>query len=660
MSGVGALLSLNEAPLTAEQWQPMAHRLQRYGQDGQRVWHAAGEPAVLMHALFAITPQDRHTCAPAASADGRWLLVADIRLDAREELAEQLSIPAAVAADMTDEQLAANAFAQWNEDAAAHLLGGFAIIAWQRQQRRLHLLVDANGEKHLYMYRGAGLAAVSNRAPPLLAVPAIKRSVDIPALLDFFTDQRQAWRTTLAGIESIPPGHGVSLDTDGTCRRLRWWSPPDLDAWRRFEHPDAVDEFLQVFATAIRDRLRCRGNPGGLCSGGLDSTSVSSLAAAVLAKRGMTYRTYTSVPHPKWQQPMLNPRREHDERPYVTALVRSQPNIDATFVAADGTIFLDCLPELFAGTAWPVHNTANMPWLFAIWDVMREDGVRLPLSGNRGNSTISFDGPLLYDLASAGRLDLLMGEFSASPSAFAVALRDLLSAATQTWSRRSFPRLALAALEKKWQRRVALRVAAARAHGLTVDISKYCRAWSTAEMRRRFQRIRERAPMSPLEIETLQRPLTDTDPTADRRIAELCWSLLPTEYRHGTERRRLVRRAMVGHLPDEIRLRTTRGAQAPDTWMHLTDRLDDLREAVEFLAEDTTCRELLDIERLRGYLRHWPKYSGSVDAQLIPFERSLSMGLYLRWIGEGLTDLPGAKTPAAPLIERLASPTRSS
>lgn len=147
----------------------------------------------------------------------------------------------------------------------------------------------------------------------------------------------------------------------------------------------------------------------------------------------------------------------------------------------------------------------------------------------------------------------------------------------------------------------------------------------------------------------IPRPRSDPRPPCRR----VCWSLPPQEFRHGRETRRLVRRAMAGLVPDEIRLRTARGSQAPDVFLHLSRRRNDLRDAVEFIAHDELCVSLVDLPWLRETIASWPMApSREFRTRLIPFCRAISLGLYVRWINEGLTALPGARPPRPPIIER--------
>src|SRR5262245_59442097 len=116
MSSIGAVLS-RHAALDAGRWSAMAQVLERHGPDGQQVCEVPGAPLGLVQSLLAITPQDQVAGSTACSPDGRWQLIADARLDARESLVQRLQLPGPMAAAFTDVQLIAHAFGQWQGDA---------------------------------------------------------------------------------------------------------------------------------------------------------------------------------------------------------------------------------------------------------------------------------------------------------------------------------------------------------------------------------------------------------------------------------------------------------------------------------------------------------------------------------------------------------------
>lgn len=608
--------------------------------DGWDQWQAADNLIALFKRLQIFTAEDRLDAAISLSPDKNWAVAGDLRLSDRENLGARLGLSPTEAAAMGDNGLVARAFMQWGRSAPERLIGGFSLIAWQLRERKLHLFVDPMRLKALYYHRGPGWVAVSNRLVDLFAIPGVPREVDVPAILRFFTDQRLPGGTTLRGIEAVPPGSGVTVGEDGHIETFRWWRPPVFRVRR--EKADTVERFRELFSVAVGEGLRSLGNAGSFCSGGLDSTSVSAVAASLLAQRGRRFRTYTSVPHPDWREGNRNTVWQSDERPYLKALARKHPNIDATFVAVSGGLFIDHLPLVFSRSAHPVRNTANTPWKAAIRERMIADGIVVPMTGAWGNPTMSFDSEILADLLAAGRLDLVCAEFGANPLAFAHSTKRLFAAFLR-------PADPLPTVEK-WRRRVAIRPAAAIAHGLDPsDGTRYRLFPSRTRSLQKFQIVRESMFRSPGETR-----LEGFDPTADLRLAEFCWGLSPTEFHRGGETRRLIRRAMDGILPDAIRLRTTRGDQAPDHWLHLGRRRADLQDAVEFIAGNALCAELLDLESLRRTLKEWPAaYDHALFTHLTPFVRAISMGLYICWINDRLTELPGSRIPASPIIEVL-------
>jgi asparagine synthase (glutamine-hydrolysing) len=92
-----------------------------YGPHGTNAWADGG--VALGRALFRSLPEDRFDRQPLAGAEGRFRLVADVRLDNRDELAEALGFDGAAARTMADAQFLLAAWERWGERAFDRLLG---------------------------------------------------------------------------------------------------------------------------------------------------------------------------------------------------------------------------------------------------------------------------------------------------------------------------------------------------------------------------------------------------------------------------------------------------------------------------------------------------------------------------------------------------------
>src|SRR6201995_1438046 len=73
--------------------------------------------------LFRLLPEDRFDRAPVTGHGGNSLLVADIRLDDRDDLGAALGIDADEAQTLADSHLLMRALERWGEDAVGRLVG---------------------------------------------------------------------------------------------------------------------------------------------------------------------------------------------------------------------------------------------------------------------------------------------------------------------------------------------------------------------------------------------------------------------------------------------------------------------------------------------------------------------------------------------------------
>src|SRR3569623_291509 len=144
----------------------------------------AEEGVAMGRALFRTLPEDRYDSQPMAGGGGRWLMVADVRIDKREELVAALGTSAAAARTMADGALLLAAWERWEEGALDRLAGDFAFALWDREKRRLVLARDALGARPLYYHRGRNFIAFATMAKGLHALPEIPVAPDEERVLE--------------------------------------------------------------------------------------------------------------------------------------------------------------------------------------------------------------------------------------------------------------------------------------------------------------------------------------------------------------------------------------------------------------------------------------------------------------------------------------------
>src|SRR5579859_2608535 len=155
MSGLAGFWRFDGRPDAAEKCARMLSAQEVYGPDAGAQW-SNGDIA-LGRRLMRILPEDAYDRQPLIGAGGRFVLIADVRLDNRGELAESLGIRQATT--LSDAAILLAAYEKWEEECLGRLVGDYAFAVWDAQKRRLLLARDPLGWRPLHYHRGKGFFA---------------------------------------------------------------------------------------------------------------------------------------------------------------------------------------------------------------------------------------------------------------------------------------------------------------------------------------------------------------------------------------------------------------------------------------------------------------------------------------------------------------------
>jgi asparagine synthase (glutamine-hydrolysing) len=276
MSGIAGIVQLDGAPADEQLLRRMTAALVFRGPDAQAVWVEG--PVGFGHTLLRTTDESAHERQPS-TLDGFVHIVADARIDARDELRSKLAARGrAVAADTPDPELILHAYHAWGEECLEHLLGDFAFAIWDAPRRRLFCARDHFGVKPFYYARAGNSLVFSNTLNCIRLHPGISDRLNEQAIGDFLlVGVNQEHGTTIfADIRRLPAAHALQLE-NGSLREARYWRPPTDGAIRYSRRREYIENFLHLMRRAVDDRLRC--DRAGVClSGGLDSPTVAALA----------------------------------------------------------------------------------------------------------------------------------------------------------------------------------------------------------------------------------------------------------------------------------------------------------------------------------------------------------------------------------------------
>lgn len=552
---------------------------------------------------------------------GGLLLAASARLINRAQLARDLSLRLGDLAILSDGELILAAWQRWSADCVHRLEGDWHFALWDKSRRRLFLARDTHGTSSLYYRRTPGAFAFASLQKPLLALSPAARP-DLLRMAQILAGvPGEGSRTGYAEIERLPPAHHLTLDAGGV-QVARYWFPealPDLP----LDDEAALEAFLLHYRRAVGARLAAQGKTGLMLSGGLDSGSIAGLAAPLLAQRGEELLAFTSVPAAP-PDPQLARRVPVDEGPLAGAVAEAVGNIALTAIDAAHISPLAGMARMLAVHDEPAYPGSNSFWLAAILGAAQAQGVTTLLTGTAGNDTVSWRGapPLLTHLLAAGEPGKLWQEIRRMRA------RAGLSVAAILWTglvkpllrpvRDRWPGLgagaqpdwaALSPIHPAFARQPEnaglLAWEAPRPDPLRADRQAWA-AWRLGPPGRWLPPTFHFQDSYAFGLDVL-------DPTADKRLMEFCFALDVGHYHDGGQDRRLIRQAMRGILPEQVRLIRGRARQSADLVNRLHAHRDELQAAVARLARHSLAAEVIATDRLADVARQIAGDPAGVD-----------------------------------------------
>jgi asparagine synthase (glutamine-hydrolysing) len=561
--------------------------------------------------LFALGPPIRRRETVAAGAGGTALLVADARLDNRDELGEALGIGGAELGSLSDPALMLRALERWEDEAVERLQGDFAFAFWDSRRKRLLLARDFLGERPLHYGRGRGFFAFASMPKGLHALPEIPPAPDQEAVASFLAlIPEDGSETFFRGIGKVRAGEIVEVTRDGLNAR-RWWRP-SLEPLRLNGTDDYAEALREHFDRAVAVRLR--GTESAVAahlSGGLDSSAVAATAARLMAPTGGRVSAFTAVPRAGYDVSQIKGSFA-DEGPYAAEVAAMYPNMDHSLVHNGGSPVAD-LDRTFFLYERPFLNLCNGVWMHGIMDVARQRGHRVLLSGVRGNMSFSYDGmPLLTQLLSSGRL------LSLARESLALVRNGTRVGTVAAQTVGPFLPVPL------WQAIARLRGKGRKLTDYTAISPEAIEAFRIAERgaeRGLDTSYRPRRNALETRLWALRRVdvgnynkgylagwgIDVRDPTADRRLIEFCLTVPTDQYlRHGI-RRALARTAFADRLPARIVNERLKGYQAADWHEGLVAARDELGRELARIEACGEAGSTVDHAAMRGLAEAMPE-----------------------------------------------------
>lgn len=282
MCGIAGIFNLDGQPVAPVLLRRMTDAIAHRGPDGEGMFveGAAG----LGHRRLAIIDPSPAGHQPMLTPDGRYALTYNGEIYNFQELRAELEALGHQFRSRTDTEVLLQAWAEWGHESLKRFNGMFAFAIWDKLERCLYLARDRYGIKPLYYAFCGNTLLFGSEIKAILTHPAYRTKLDRGALLEYFTFQNFFTdRTLFANVRLFPAGcHAAIHAGDREMRIARYWDYHFAEPEHHGDEQEYVEELDRLFKQAVNRQLVSDVDVGSYLSGGMDSGSITALAAMQL------------------------------------------------------------------------------------------------------------------------------------------------------------------------------------------------------------------------------------------------------------------------------------------------------------------------------------------------------------------------------------------
>jgi asparagine synthase (glutamine-hydrolysing) len=377
MCGIAGVVDLEGRKVDSNMIENMTRLVAHRGPDGAGLLLEGN--VGLGHRRLAIVDLSDAGEQPMTTRNGRNTVVFNGEIYNYLELRSELQTLGHVFFTQTDTEVLLASYAEWGADCVRRLNGMWAFAIFDRARGELFCSRDRFGEKPFYYLINRGLFAFGSEIRQLLPLLPERRA-DEQALLKFIIGAQAEGlnQSFFKGVLKLPGGHNLTFNVrNGKLRTERYYELKIDHTLANIDGNESVERFSTSFVDAVRIRLRSDVPVGTCLSGGLDSSSVATVATKIY-KEGAE-RTFVAITASSEQS-------DNDESHFAAQVVehnhmmwhKIRPSYDN---------FADVIDALVDAQEEPFPS-ASIAMQYFVMKSAREHSVPVLLDGQGGDETL--------------------------------------------------------------------------------------------------------------------------------------------------------------------------------------------------------------------------------------------------------------------------------
>jgi asparagine synthase (glutamine-hydrolysing) len=311
---------------------------------------------------------------PLSDISGRYWIVFNGEIFNYIELREELEKKDFRLKTRSDTEVLVNLYAIYGKRCLSMLNGQFAFAIWDKQKEELFLARDRVGIRPIFYTIANGVFFFASEIKALFHNPEVKRDLDPQSLSQIYT----FWTALTPGtafkdIFELSPGHSMTFGRN-RIKTERFWELDIGPNRADLSLQEALEQFNELFTSAVRIRLRADVEVAAYLSGGLDSTTtvayIRDIEPGILNTFSIGFED-----------------KDFDESKYQEEAVRYLKTNHRTITCSSKEI-AEAFPQVVWHSETPLTRTAPTPMLI-LSKLVRDNNIKVVITGEGSDEILA-------------------------------------------------------------------------------------------------------------------------------------------------------------------------------------------------------------------------------------------------------------------------------
>lgn len=347
---------------------------------------------VMGHLMLRFAPESAYDKQPLKSNCGRYILVGHFRLDYRDDLGDKLGLTQKELELTSDALLAMMSYEKWGDKCALHLEGDWAFVLYNTIDSSLFVARDKIGYSSLFYYQNDEQFFFASDLDTLVSgIDKLKIDKVQLYLMSLGRNYITKGRTVYKNVFFLHPGTTITINKQ-MCHKEKRIDAFAKNRYINFKYEyDYFIEFRSCFQVALKNKIYNKGNISIFLSGGLDSVLIAKYSDLLF--RFNSQLQYSFTRSPLNVEKIGESKKDRDEFEVINQMKHHFLKTifhSSTYMHVPVIDFFNKTDKV---NSFNPILTANTYWIDGIMNDVRKSEIKLLLTGQFGNYTLSWDAP---------------------------------------------------------------------------------------------------------------------------------------------------------------------------------------------------------------------------------------------------------------------------